>query len=405
MTRWIDKAVIVAVTVLLPVIVVPYYLENVFMRPKALLMMGAVFVLVSWALFVKADVLTKPDTARALVLVLILLAFNNLYTVNPYYTRHASVMFACSLGLIWVMGRGRWSEGWLDGLQWAIVAGGCLVSFEAVLEFFAPVTVPLLPVYTPGAMIISTCGNSNYTGSYLIFPLIAATDFAYRGRKIAVIALVLIACALAMTRARAAWAGACIGLAAYAWLQYRSGWRIESLRRTLLLTVLALSLLGLSVTYGPPRWRGLALNAGEGTSIRLRVLKYWRVGWELWRESEWVGNGIWSYRNQVYRIQGQIAEREPEFFDGYDDPKPRKSHNEYIDVLCDTGIIGASILLFALVTILRHGWRKMLSGDRHSLLALACLAGIMVNAVWFFPWRIDNTLWHTALMLGVMERT
>jgi hypothetical protein len=150
-------------------------------------------------------------------------------------------------------------------------------------------------------------------------------------------------------------------------------------------------------------------NWTETSSFKYRWIKYRRTSWWLFKQSPLFGTGLWSYRNMVYEAQAEINKIDPEFFKDYADPKPRRVHNEYLEILNDGGLVAAAFLLILFVVVMRHGWRVIRDEtvrERERIIAataFAALVGIMIAALNFFPFRINSTLFMTALIMGVME--
>jgi hypothetical protein len=111
----------------------------------------------------------------------------------------------------------------------------------------------------------------------------------------------------------------------------------------------------------------------------------------------------------VYDAQAEINSADPNFFKGYAENKPRRVHNEYLEILNDGGLVAAAFLLILFVVVMRHGWRVIRDEtvqERERIIAaiaFASLVGIMTAALFFFPFRINSTLFMTALMMGIME--
>jgi hypothetical protein len=149
-------------------------------------------------------------------------------------------------------------------------------------------------------------------------------------------------------------------------------------------------------------------NWTKTTSLKYRT-KYFRASWWLFKQSPLFGTGLWSYRNMVYEAQAEINKIDPEYFKDYGGPKPRRVHNDYLEILNDGGLVAAAFLLILFVVVMRHGRRVIRDEtvqERERIIAaiaFSSLVGIMVAALFFFPFRINSTLFMTAMMMGIME--
>jgi tetratricopeptide (TPR) repeat protein len=141
----------------------------------------------------------------------------------------------------------------------------------------------------------------------------------------------------------------------------------------------------------------------------MRTEKYFQVSWWLFKENPLFGTGLWSFRNMVYDAQAEIEKSGGAFFKDYPEPKPRRVHNEYLEVLNDGGLVAALVLAALVWVVMKHGWTVIGSetAPREERViastAFCALTGILVAALFFFPFRINTTLFMTALMLGITE--
>jgi hypothetical protein len=150
-------------------------------------------------------------------------------------------------------------------------------------------------------------------------------------------------------------------------------------------------------------------NVANPASFKMRTEKYFQVSWWLFRESPLFGTGLWSFRNMAYDAQAEIEKSGGGFFKDYPEPKPRRVHNEYLEVLNDGGLVAALVLATLFWVIMKHGWtviRKETIPQEKRIVAgttFSSLVGVLVTAFFFFPFRINSTLFMTALMLGITE--
>jgi len=177
------------------------------------------------------------------------------------------------------------------------------------------------------------------------------------------------------------------------------------------MTIVSLGILIALWFMAPQRFHKMMLfeKATNPETLRLRVTKYFRPSVWLFNQSPLFGTGLWSYRNMVYKAQAEIEKADPGFFDDYPDPKPRRVHNDYLEILNDGGLIAAAVLLLLFITVMRHGWIVIKNPtiryqDRTiAATAFSCLIAIMIAATLFFPFRVNSTMLMTILMMGVLE--
>ncbi|MCJ7596116.1 MAG: O-antigen ligase family protein, partial [Desulfobacterales bacterium] len=172
-----------------------------------------------------------------------------------------------------------------------------------------------------------------------------------------------------------------------------------------------LILVGFLWSVAPERFRNMMAykNVTQSDTLRLRTQKYFRASFWLFKQSPLFGTGLWSYRNGVYDAQAEIQKMDENFFRNYPEPKPRRVHNDYLEILNDGGLLGATALLILFMTVMRHGWsiirdEQVDSQDRIiSATSFCSLIAIMLAALLFFPFRVNSTLFLTALNMGLME--
>ncbi len=187
--------------------------------------------------------------------------------------------------------------------------------------------------------------------------------------------LFLLAAALYLTRARSAQLGAIAGFIALA--VFLTG---RLTRRLLLLGTILAALAGSALLH-----RALQADAsGQRTaSIRSRVLYEWPYALTLFFQKPIAGNGDGAYS----MLAGQLARE-----DQLDDPGILRfdgwswtghAHNEFLELLCDLGLVGAIAYLVAIIiTLVRTVQfcdRTMSAADRYLAAALGAslVAGVV----------------------------
>ena len=409
-------------TFFVPVLVLPYVLDNAFNTPKTVLMqlgvclMAAVY---SIQLFRGKEVsITRSAVPKLILLVILLNFFSFFYTKNDYYTNVAVTMHVTSLLFMYFLSlhlSGR-TAFWLLVLT---ALSGVLVSIETWFEFYDKSV--LFQWMTPGSMVIGTIGNSNYLGAYLLFPLLAFTAliFLLKGklRGVAGALWIFVFAALLFSRARAAWVGVAASVPGFIFSVMKiHGFSLKAYlrsraRHAVIYGVSALVLIGFLWALAPQRFHTMMgfSNVTNPSSFILRTQKYFQAAWWLFKESPLFGTGLWSYRNLVYDAQAEIEKVKGDFFKGYAEPKPRRVHNEYLETLNDGGLLAGLVLLIFVGVVLKHGLAVIRKEDvplQERIIASAAfysLVGVLVTALFFFPFRLNSTLFMTVLMMGITE--
>lgn len=405
-----------------PILVLPYVLDNAFNTPKGVLIQVGVCVMAavySIQIFSGREVsVTKSVVPKLMLLVVLLNFFSFFYTKNYYYTNVAVTMhLTCLLFMYFVSLH-------LSGRTalWLLVftaLSGVLVSIETWFEFYDKSV--LFQWMTPGSMVIGTIGNSNYLGAYLLFPLLAFTAliFLLKGnlRWAAAALWIFVFAALLFSRGRAAWVGLAAAFPGFIYSVMRIhrfspvAYVRSRARQAALLGVSCIVLIGLLWALAPQRFHTMMgfRNVTNPTSFVLRTQKYFQASWWLIKESPLFGTGLWSYRNLVYDAQAELERVRGDFFKDYAEPKPRRVHNDYLETLNDGGLLAAIVLLIFLGVVLKHGLQVIRKEDiplQDRIIASTAfysLVGILVAALFFFPFRLNSTLFMTVLMMAITE--
>ncbi len=409
-------------TFFVPILVLPAIVDNAFNTPKAVLIQLGVCLmaaLYSIQIFRGREVsITRSPVPKLIFLVILLNFFSFFYTRNYYYTNVAATMNVTALLFLYFLSLH------LSGKNafWLLVLtalSGVLVSIETWFEFYDKSV--LFTWLTPGSMVVGTIGNSNYLGAYLLFPVLALTAlvFLLKGklRWVAAALWIFVFAALLFSRARAAWVGVAAAIPGFLCSAMKiHGFSLKAYlrsraRHAVVYGVSALVLTGLLWALAPQRFHTMLgfSNVTNPASFILRTQKYFHASWWLFKESPLFGTGLWSYRNLVYDAQAEIQRVEGDFFKGYAEPKPRTVHNEYLESLNDGGLLAAMVLVIFFIAVMKHGFAAMRKEDaplQERIIACAAfysLVGIMVTALFFFPFRLNSTLFMTVLMMGITE--
>jgi len=417
----VNNVIILVLTFLVPLIVLPQWLDNAFHAPKSFLILLGVILMIgieaAKLLQGKNVSISMASTPLWILLIILLNFISFFYTKNYYYTKVAAVMnISCLLFLYFVSLN---TDGRKASFLIRLVAfSGILVSLLTYLQFTGHFI--LFKGTAPGTMPMGTIGNSNYLGAYLLFPLFALSGmlFIVKGRSRIIIATfwIFVFGALLLSRARASWLGLGISFPVFFILMsrihdfsFRDYIRLNP-KRIMLYGLSLLILFSMLWTVAPQRFHEtMSLNKWTDTKTLKLRMKYFRASLWLFKESPFFGTGLWSYRNMVYDAQAEINKKDPEYFKNYVEPRPRRVHNEYLEVLNDGGLVSAGLLTLFLIVIMGHGWRVIMDPEisRKERIVVATafssIVGMMVAALFFFPFRINSTLFLTVLMMGIME--
>ena len=404
-----------------PVIVLPNILDNAFNTPKNLV------ILISTSLMVviysirflsgKGVIVSKATTGKILLILIFLNLFSFFYTKNYYYTTVAAMMnITCLLAFYFI-------SLYTDSRRALILViistiSGIMVSIVTYLQFMN--IFILFKWAYPGIMVMGTIGNSNYLGAYLMFPLFTSLALIFitnRFKYFWGLVFIFIMGAFLFSRARAGWMGFFLSFPLFLYFIKRIfrfsllGYIKTNPRKVATAAVTAISVITALWFFAPERLHTQMKfkNVTQSQTLKLRMKKYYRASFWLFEQNPLYGTGLWSYRNMVYKAQAEINKEDPDFFKNYPEPKPRRVHTDYLEILNDGGLMAASALSLFLLLVLKHGWmvirKENLSIRDRIICAMAFSAtiSVMLNAVFFFPFRINSTMFMTVFMMGLME--
>ena len=364
---------------LVPVTILPYYISNRFETPKSLIIMLGVSILI----FANYEKLKNiPFIVKALILFNVV---NLFYSENIYYTKIAVILNVSCLLVYY------FSSMITDiyKIMQAVMISGLAVSVYAWFQFFGD-----------DPKIISTIGNSNFLGAYLIFPLFASIGlmFHMKHKVLYGCASLIIFSALLFARARGAWVGFFFGIMILIWK-----WKAAKIQK-LLFVMTGIIILSSVWLFSPVQRQGLYDEAFSTGSLSIRVKGYALPAVKMWLKSPIIGRGMWSYRKLVYEYQSKIGQTDGTYYTTKNmNPKPRRAHNDWLETLVDGGIIGFILCAVFIIRGIFIFFAGFNSDNKLGLSCLCAIVAILVDAFFFFPFRVNSTLFMTCLTFGLME--
>jgi O-antigen ligase len=306
---------------------------------------------------------------------------------------------------------------WRRRLATAIHFSAGLVSLLGLLQHLLILPFPIPVISLPG----STFGNRNIAAEAVAVALPfgmarVAGAGTQRLRLAAAASLALQLVYLAVTRTRGAWLGAAAGIAGFLFLN-----RPPLSRRALVCAMVVLVVtLGAAMLPGRMHPRdvhdakrfasGLGFvrtavdPAASGARARLGL---WRRSLLLAREHPLVGVGPGNFAVLFprYAEPGATADRvlSPTM-------APRRAHNDLLERLVDTGLIGLAALLAVLAAAARLAWKRTRAsaagGEDAALSAAAAgsLAALVVCGMTGFPLAMPATGVLFGSSLGLLAR-
>ena len=295
---------ILVVILVVPVLVLPYVLDNPFNTPKTFLMLlGALFMVGAYSvqIFRGKDVFTSKTSTNTIILLLVFLNFLSfIYTQNYFFTIVAAVLNITCLVFFYFISLHT------DGKRafaFLIVAAisGILVSIDVWFQYYG--TYLLMTWIKSDEMIMGTIGNSNYLGAYLVFPLYASIGLVLllkrKSRLIMAVLSLFIMIAFLFSRARASWMGFFLSVPVFLFILNKiygepiRGYIRSHRKKIIGTTVVSLGILITLWFMAPQRFHEMMdfRNVTESETLRLRISKYFRPSIWLFNQSPLFGTG------------------------------------------------------------------------------------------------------------------
>ncbi|MBN1476279.1 tetratricopeptide repeat protein [Candidatus Sumerlaeota bacterium] len=265
----------------------------------------------------------------------------------------------------------------VSGRRWLPRLGGAVALAAGLASL--PLLISHLDWFGLARLEAGTFGNRNQLGQFLamalwfaVVPLMRRRGVAWRAGWIALCAVIL--CALLLTRSKGAWMGAVVApliLGGAMGLGLLPRWRGELSRRLLAPALLLMgALVVLAALNADSLRREWATISSDSQGIAVRRM-LWSGTVEMIGDSPLLGVGIgqWPLTFPPHMDQEHFA------FEG---TRPREAHSDWLQMIAETGALGALTMLLILVWVGLQCRRALRTPEAAAptlaLLALAVMA-------------------------------
>jgi O-antigen ligase len=421
----LGPAAVVVALVVVPLLYVPA-LDSKFTQPKlaVLLVAGALGAsgwLLAWATGANASP-RRPSllaAAAAAVAATTLLSAAVAAWWRPEGAPYAAaelVRLAAMFGVAVSATQAANDADWRRRATDAITVSAGIVSVLGLLQHvrLLPIALPVISV--PGA----TFGNRNIAAEAVALSLPFALAAALgqragrdgRARGLVVVVVVAELVYLAATRARGAWMGAAAGIAMFGLV------RRPALPRAAWLAAIPVGVVLLLAVVVPGRWMARdALDAkrfAPGASVVLDAVDLqspvvrtraglWRRTLAMWRDGPLAGVGPGNFA-VLFPLHAEPGAAAAGVMSAT--MVPRRPHNELLERLAETGVVGVLAFVGLFAAALRTAWRWRRTPDDGAVDTAAAAAGTVAAVVGCgltaFPLAMPATALLTALALGLL---
>lgn len=253
-------------------------------------------------------------------------------------------------------------------------------------------------------------GNVNDVGAYLVPAVVLAVVaalFSRRWRWMYIASAAILAGALILTQTITAIAAATVALGALVIHVFRT----RSVSRTFAwaLAAVLLFLLAAPLFYAPLRQR-VRSTTDALTDERLnqassnRLLPF-ATAWDMVRTRPLVGMGPGSFKFNYMDFSMRVQRKHPRLFAAATPMNFGETHNDHLQVLAETGVVGYLILLAAAILIVRQILRGVGADDdvrvqMAKTMALPMLLALGTNMIAGFPLQLAAPTYTYALLAG-----
>lgn len=323
-------------------------------------------------------------------------------TINPL--EGSMLLFLPMLGitLFWPTVNYIASEKIAPFFHWTVIAG-TVVSLLGIAQVWGADIPTLIPTGGPG----STFGNKNMAAQFLLFVLpvsfylLLSSSAPAREWLYATFAG-LMATYFIYTGTRAAWGGAMVGFLILWFCMRASGLTPQQIlffqrRKIVFLTGITAFVLTMNLfpPYFIPGWKGAysesplarlgsMIELEENLSAQTRFA-IWANSLAIFKDHPLLGAGKGNFRF-IYPLYAQRVIQDPSFSV---ESRAADVHNDYVQLLAETGVLGTVAFVFILILLSRRLWQGLKKPAYPQLFPLTfALAAILAEAFWDFPFNL-----------------
>lgn len=340
-------------------------------------------------------------------------------SINPYEGGQFLFQIILGVSLFWITHHHLEKTRLPRLFHWSVNAAA-IVSIIGIAQTWGANVPTLISTSIPG----STFGSKNMAAQYLLFVLpvvfysLLFSSEPAREWLYASLAS-LMTTYFVYTSTRAAWGGACVAGLTLLCCLLLAGQSAKSLalfskrkRGFVLGIILFVVVMNTIPPYLLPGFGGLPVLARLESMAELETdtsaqhrFAIWANSLAIFADHPLFGAGKGDFRF-IYPVYARRVIEDPSF-----SPQSRAAdaHNDYIQLLAETGFLGAAAFLFILALLARRFWHGLKRDFEPQLLVVAfALIAILAEAFWDFPFNLPVPtafFWIYAGILWSLPRT
>lgn len=363
----LKKIILYGVPVLYFLIAVSFYLVTYDSAQIkiTLLHVGGLFLIMSW-LVLKIEegdfsLFSKENIVFILPILLFFLSGLISFSISPFKLASLNEFIKrfiyCFMALIIISEFNDESKllsikNWLVFAAYVVCIYGCIQIIDYF--FFPPLPAPGLDPFlwrqAFGYRIMSTFGNPNFYGDFLIVmsPIVLAL-FLRKKSFYLIFLWILIAINTVFTFSKGAWLGYAVGIIVFA-IMYLFVFMKDKINKKMLTKgLIAAGIIGAIALFGI-----FSFSKQRTDSVSFRLFT-WLSCWEMINTNPVLGTGIGTF------YVTYPAWRRPQIFfiEGKHNTESDHPENEYLEVWFDEGIVGLTIFLLLIAFVFTLGYKNM----------------------------------------------
>jgi len=364
------------------------------------------FVLIALTLWIINILLKKeftwcPTKINLPILLFILVITVSLFRSNYFYTSLSDCfLFLTYFILYFLVINNVENESNFDSFAKLFFITSFLISIYTILHYYG--LIPYLREFGP---VVSPIGQKNWTSNYtaLIFPIVFSFFSLEKIKRIKILYFLLLSTnyvALMICQSRGIWISICVTLIIALYLIIKFSFSIifkENKKWIILLLIIFIAITIIYSTDNPLNIsaitvteRAISTFNEKDPSINTRLL-IWNTTLNMIKEKPILGSGIGSFKMNYLNYQAEHLKDNPYYVKYYSNA--RESHNEYLQIGAESGIIGLGIFLliffiFFLMVIKNFNQEK---DDRKKIIVFGLSLGVicfLIHSLFTFPLHV-----------------
>ncbi len=412
------EAITIFLVILLPLVFYPY-LVRVFNPPKELVFeVLTVIALGFWLcrLIVRGNVRLNKNSINLPVLLFMLIGTLSLiWSDNPYITLQELPLFLAGPLLFFIIINNIIKQEQVKRIIAGIITIGSLMGIYGFLQYQG-IDFSFWQSNIGRQQVFGLFGNVNYFAEYIIIPLTLAVPlfFAVKNKIIKTflfIGILFMGSSLVLTFTRGSYLafGLSLLFMLLLFISKEGLSKIFNNYKKLIIFFLLLIIIVSAVIFIPNPFneRGTVLykikartsisQLTQGSSIARRIA-IWKFTWMMVEDKSVLGSGLGTFQSNSLRYQGEFFDQDDNR-DKYPYGIADKSHNEYLQLWAELGIIGLIIFLWIITGYFVSGIRFLKKFKNKDNMQFALVTGLMgaimailIDAVFGFPMQLPASV-------------